>query len=131
MKRVLSLMLLLATLLLATSAFAGDVSFIIGYDFSKASSCATSTSVLCVQDFVIYDTLTGSRHVVYTLAAPATATTQTSLTTPFVTIKDAYGPVVYTAVARARDGAGNLIESDPFFAPSVILKPPTGTLGTK
>jgi hypothetical protein len=114
---------LLFVLLLITPAFAGDAAFIVGYDFSKDVPCATATSTLCVQDIIVYDTLTGVRRVDYTIVAPSTATTLTTITTPFVTLKGVYGPVVFAAVARARDGSGNLIESAPFFAPSATLMP--------
>lgn len=124
--------LLVATLLAVTPAFAGDAAFIVGYDFAKDVPCATATSTLCVQDIVVYDTLTGSRHVDYIITAPPTATTLTTITTPFVTLKGVYGPVVFAAVARARDSGGNLVESAPFFAPSATLTPSAVvSLGTK
>lgn len=120
MKRILPL---LFVLLLASSAFAADFSYVVTYDFSKDSPCTSPTQKLCVQDIIVIDLLTGSRRVNATIPAPGTASGLTDLTSQTITIRNLYGDVVFYGIARGRDAAGNLIESTPTPAPTVTAKP--------
>lgn len=122
----LSIFAVLALMLCAAfvpAAQAADFQYVATYDFSKNSPCATAQSTSCVQDIIVVDFVSGTRRVDAVLPAPTTASTLVDLTSPVVTIKNLFGDVVFSGIARARDAAGNLVESNPIAASSVTAKP--------